>query len=91
MARLTAAAQDKQWQREDDARTLARAEEIKNSPVRLKGAVKEANVMVQRVEKEAKAMKRVAAKPVKPVPRKSKPVTRSNKKTPLTRSTRKRK
>lgn len=74
--RLTA--QDKQWQREDDARTLARAAEIKSSPVRLKGAVKEAKVIAKRSEDELKAMKQVA--------KRSKPVVRSNKKTPLTRA-----
>jgi len=80
---LSVAAQDKKWQREDDARTLANAEEIRSVPARLKGAVKEAKVMVKRDEKRAKAMKRVANK--------NKPVTRTNKKTPLTRATKNRK
>ena len=82
-------AQEMKWQREDDARTLARAQEIKTSPVRLKGAVKEAKIMVKKTETEAKAMRQVANKSkVKQVVRK-KPVIQSNKKTPLTRATRK--
>ncbi|RKZ35768.1 MAG: hypothetical protein DRQ49_18890 [Gammaproteobacteria bacterium] len=70
--RLTA--QDKQWQREADARTLANADEIKNSPARLKGAVKEAKIMAKQSEKEAQSMKRVAT---------GKIVTRSNTKLPI--------
>lgn len=73
-------AQDKQWQREDDARTLARAEEIRLSPVRLKGAVKEAKVIAKRTEKQTLVMKAVANKSG------LKTVVRSNKQTPLTRA-----
>jgi len=83
MVALTA--QDKRWQREDDARTLVRAEEIKSSPVRMRAAVKEAKVIAKRTEKEAIAMKTVANKSG------SKPIMRSNNQTPLTRATKKRK
>ena len=76
-------AQDKKWQRESDAHTLAQAEEIKLSPSRMKGAVKEAKVMAKRTEIQVKAMKKVAGK-AKSVTRRSKPVTQTNKKTPLT-------
>ena len=91
MAALSVNAQDKQWQRESDANTLAEAEEIKIDKGRLGGAKKEAKVMAKRDEKRANAMKKVAAGNT--VPKKSKPPTKrakpkistnSNKKTPLT-------
>ena len=49
-------AQDRKWQRESDARTLAEAEQIKTTPSRLKGAVKEAGVMAKHSEKQTKAL-----------------------------------
>lgn len=56
-------AQDEaRWQREDDARTLARAEEIKADKNRLAGATKEAGKMSKQLEKEAAAIKKVASK-----------------------------
>jgi len=55
-------AEDKQWQREDDARTLARAEEIIANKSRHTGAIKEAKKMVKDEEKRAAAMKKVASK-----------------------------
>jgi len=70
--RLTA--QDKQWQRESDAHTLAQAEEIKSSPGRMKGAIKEAKVMAKRTEQQAKAMNKVATGGM---------TTRSNTKLPI--------
>lgn len=76
-------AMDKEWQRENDARTLAEAEVIKSTPARLKGAVTEAKKMAKKSEQDVKAMKRVASR--------SNPVVRVNKKTPLTRATKKRK
>ena len=54
-------AQDRKWQRESDARTLAESEEIKSSPGRLKGAKTEAKVMATRDQKRATAMKKVAS------------------------------
>jgi len=54
--------QDLKWQREDDARTLARAQEIIADKKRHSGAVKEAKNMVKTEEKRAMAMKKVAAK-----------------------------
>ena len=59
-------AQEKQWQRESDARTLAEAEEIKTDKTRMGGAKKEAKVMAKRDEKRATAMKKVAAGKVAP-------------------------
>lgn len=60
MIRMTA--EDKRWQREDDARTLARAEEIIADRMRHTGAVSEAKKMVKAEEKRAAAMKKVARK-----------------------------
>lgn len=83
MARLSPAAQDKQWEREDDARTLARAEEIRSSKARLSGAVKEAKVMVKKTEKEAKAMAKVATLSRTSPVKKGNAKVSSNTKTPL--------
>jgi len=84
--------QDRQWQRESDARTLAEAKIIETTPTRLKGATTEAKKMAKQSTQQAKAMTKVANRS-KPVSRskRSKPVTRSNKKTPLTRAAKKRK
>lgn len=92
-------AQDREWQRESDARTLAEAETIKSDIGRLKGATSEAKKMVKRDEERAKSMKKVAKKaPVRR--RKAAPrsiptgrgsggtVVRSNTNTPLSRSKR---
>jgi len=67
-------AQEKKWQRESDAHTLAQAEEIKSDKGRLTGAKKEAKVMVKQTNKRAAAMKKVAgtkASTSKPVPKKA--------------------
>lgn len=53
-------AQEKKWQRENDAHTLASAEEIRADKNRLSGAKKEAKVMVKETNKRAVAMKKVA-------------------------------
>ena len=61
MAReLSQAAQEKQWQRQNDARTLADAAEIKKDKIRMAGAVKESKVMVKNDIKRLSAMKSVA-------------------------------
>jgi len=44
---LSMDAQDKQWQKEYDARTLADAEEIKSNSARLKGAQSAAKQMAK--------------------------------------------
>ena len=59
-------AQDKQWERESDARTLAEAETIRTTPGRLSGAKKEAKVMAKQDEKRANAMKKVVSGKVAP-------------------------
>jgi hypothetical protein len=58
-------AENKRWQRQDDARTLAMAQEIMSNKARHNGAVKEAKVMAREDEKRAKAMKQVASKKIK--------------------------
>lgn len=90
-------AQDREWQRESDARTLAEAEQIKSDKGRLRGATTEAKKMVKRDEERAKAMKKVAKKA--PTNRRKAPsrviptgkgsggaVVRSNTRTPLSRA-----
>ena len=54
-------AQEKRWQREDDARTLGRAEEIKVDKKRLAGAKKEAKVMANADDKRLAALRKVAS------------------------------
>ncbi len=67
------------WQREDDARTLARAEEILGDKKRHKGAVKEAGIIASKRDKEIAAMKKVAAKKKKKVAPKKKAVVKKKK------------
>jgi hypothetical protein len=55
-------AQDRKWQAESDARTLAESQVIMKDPKRLAAAAKEAQVMADKQAKEAKAMAKVAAK-----------------------------
>lgn len=62
---------EKQWQRESDAHTLAEAETIKNTPARLKGAQKEARKMAKAAETTAKSLSKVAGR--KSAPRKAAP------------------
>ena len=88
---LSMNAQEKKWQREADARTLAEAESIKSTPGRLKGAKAEAKSMAKRAEKEANSLKKVAKKSaakkatpkrkpaVKKAPAKRKPATKKRK------------
>ena len=53
--------EDKKWERENDARTLAEAEVIKNDKTRYSGAKKEAKVISKMKQEEAKAMKKIAS------------------------------
>jgi len=69
---------EKQWQRESDAHTLAEAESIKNAPARLKGAKTEAKKMAKEATIRANSLNKVA-KPAtrrKAAPQKA-PATRS--------------
>lgn len=52
-------AEEKKWEAEMDADTLARANEIKNDPKRLEAAQKAAKEKEDRVRKEAENLKRV--------------------------------
>lgn len=53
-------AQDKKWQAQDDARTLAQANEVKSDTPRLKAAVKEAKIMVKDEQKRLTSISKVA-------------------------------
>jgi len=55
--------QDKQWQKEYDARTLADAEEIRSNASRLKGAKQAAKSMAKETAAKAKAMEKIAQTP----------------------------
>ena len=69
--------QDKEWQAESDAQTLAKSREIMDDPKRLAAAAKKAQYLAQERAKEAKAMAKVAAKaPSKPTVS-SKPVKKA--------------
>lgn len=56
---------EKRWRQEDDARTLARAEEIKKDAARLRGAKAAAKRIVQEQNKSVEALKKVAENKVK--------------------------
>lgn len=60
--------QDRKWQAESDARTLAEAEEIKRSAGRRNAAKREARQMAKDVAKQVQNLKKVA----RPAPRKKK-------------------
>lgn len=53
-------AQEKKWQRESDAHTLAEAQVIKTDKKRHKGAVSEAKVMAKEQQRRARALNNVA-------------------------------
>ena len=53
-------AQDKEWQAEDDARTLSQARIIYDDPGRLERAQQKAKEMAEEKKKEADAMGKVA-------------------------------
>lgn len=54
------AQQDKKWQAESDARTLAEAEEIKRSAGRRQAAVRRAKQMAKDAQKQVQNLKKVA-------------------------------
>ena len=56
---------EKRWRQEDDAHTLARAEEIKKDAARLRGAKAAAKRIVQEQNKSVEALKKVAENKVK--------------------------
>ena len=57
-------AQDRKWQAESDAGTLAEAVVINNTPVRLKAAKSMAKTMAAEQNARAKALSKVAGRPV---------------------------
>ena len=52
--------QEQQWQAEDDARTMARYQEIISDKTRMSRAIKEANKQANDLTKRAKVMKNAA-------------------------------
>ena len=51
---------EQQWQAEDDARTMARYQEIMGDKARMNRAIKEANKQAQDLNKRANAMRSAA-------------------------------
>lgn len=67
-------AQEKQWQAESDARTLAESQVIMKDPKRLAAAAKKAQEIAKKQAQDAKAMEKVASKaPIKASPKPSAP------------------
>jgi hypothetical protein len=56
---------ENKWMREDDAMTLARAEEIKADKKRLRGAVSEAKKIARKRKTEAKNIEKIARTNIK--------------------------
>lgn len=56
---------EKQWQAEDDARTLARYQEIMNDSKRKNAAMKQAKQQAANLEKQANALKLAAGGRIK--------------------------
>lgn len=54
--------EDKKWQAESDARTLAEAEVINGDATRLKAAIKAAADMAKEAKDESDAMSKIAGK-----------------------------
>jgi len=79
IARAAELREQKKWQREDDARTLARAQEITDNKARHNGAIREAKIMAREDAKRVAAMKKVAAKKVVPKTAPKKRNTKSTK------------
>ena len=57
MPRLTK--QEKEWQAQDDARTLASAEEVKSDKPRLNAAKKQARIMAKEQQQRASSLKKI--------------------------------
>ncbi len=53
-------AEQKKWQAQDDAHTLASANEIKSDPARMKAAAAEASKMQAEAQKRANSLKSIA-------------------------------
>ena len=59
MSKTDMEAEEKKWQAENDARTLAEADVINNDPERLEAAQKAAKKMLDEQKRQAEAMERV--------------------------------
>ena len=59
MSKTDMEAEEKQWQAENDARTLAEADVINNDPERLEAAQKAAKKMLAEQKRQAEAMEHV--------------------------------
>ena len=59
---ISISAQDKKWQAQNDAHTLAEAQTIMSDKTRLNAAAKQAVKMAKNSEKKTVAMKKVATK-----------------------------
>ena len=71
MTPVSSKKQELQWQAEDDARTMARYQEIMSDKARMGRAIKEANKQASDLSKRASAMKSAASlKPTGRVSRK---------------------
>lgn len=57
---ISDAKREKVWREQEDARTLASAEEILKDKARLAGAKKQAKVMAKEQEKQLKSIRKVA-------------------------------
>ena len=57
---VTSKKQEQQWQAEDDARTMARYQEITQDKARMGRAIREANKQAQDLTKRANAMRSAA-------------------------------
>lgn len=57
---LSEAKSERIWRAEEDARTLASAEDIMKDKKRLAGAKKQAKIMAQEQEKQLKSIRKVA-------------------------------
>ena len=62
MSKASVVSENKKWQQQDDARTLAQAEQIKADKARLKGAQTAAKSMVAEQNKQTQALQKVAGK-----------------------------
>lgn len=62
MADESMTAREKRWQAEEDARTLAYAEELKNDPKRLAAARNKAAEQAEERQEQADALKKVAGR-----------------------------
>lgn len=66
-------AQERKWQRESDAQTLAEADVISSTPKRLQGAVRAAKSMAKKQTQQVNSLKKVATRKITPRKRPARP------------------